>query len=147
MKKQEKLEHYVQEFIKLGKGKEEALIEAEKLIPYGQEDYLTLQQLKIKFNYPDMDGEYPEWLTADEHYKICRDVAKSQYDYSKFGWFCNKNELISKLYIWSRIRLNKFNSINHLKVGLFNACKNILRDEITKETKKRSSTDRRRYVL
>lgn len=110
--------------------------EAEKLIPYGQEDYLTIEQLRIKFDNPDLGKKYPEWLQKEDHMKMCFKTAKDVWNSRDFGWFCTPEELATKLYIWSSIRLNKFNSYPHLKTGLMNATKNILRDEVTKETMK-----------
>lgn len=110
--------------------------EAEKLIPYGQEDYLTIDELRIKFDYPEMGKSYPQWLEKEDHLKMCFKTAKETWNVRDFGWFCTPDELATKLFIWSSIRLNKFNSYPHLKAGLRNCVKNILRDEVTRETMK-----------
>lgn len=128
MRKQEKIAHYMSK----GLSREEA----EKLIPYGQEDYLTIEQLRIKFDNPDLGKKYPEWIQKEDHMKMCFKTAKDVWNVRDFGWFCSPEELATKLYIWSSIRLNKFNSYAHLKTGLMNCVKNILRDEVTKETMK-----------
>lgn len=134
MKKQEKIAKYVA----MGLTQEQA----ERLITYGQDDYLSLKELSIKYDNPKLlTGEYPHWLTPEDHYKMCQKVAVEKYDFKKFKGFMEKEDLVIDLYIWSYIRLFKFKNVQVLKVALNNRVKNLLRDYITKETKKVKTQD------
>lgn len=121
MRKQEKLEMYVSK----GLTKEEA----EELIAYNCEEILSIEQLRVKFNYPEMGKGYPNWITPEEHMKICFKTAKEQYSTEKFGELGTETvqDLAVKLYIYSAIRLNKISSPANLKTALINICKNYKR--------------------
>lgn len=94
------------------------------------EDLLTFDELKMKYNNPNLGVEYPDWLTPTEHLKICFQTAKDEYTPTKFGWICEKSELVNMLFIWSSLRLAKFKNHAMLKCACVRACKNILRDNI-----------------
>lgn len=138
MKKQEKIAKYMAK----GLTKEQA----EKLIPYGQNDYLTLEELAVKYDNPSLlSGEYPDWLTPEDHFRLCCVVAATKYDTKKFKWFyMSKEDLEIDLFIYTTIRLPKIKNYAMLKTALCNRVKNILRDNIQKETicvKEENATD------
>lgn len=128
MKKQEKIAKYMAQ----GLTKEQA----ERLIPYGQNDYLTLEELAVKYNNPNLlTGEYPDWLTPEEHFRLCCVVAATKYEAKKFKWFyMSREDLEMDLYIYTVIRLPKIKNYAMLKTALCNRVKNILRDNVKKET-------------
>lgn len=141
MKKQEKLERYTRMYMEQNKNmsREEALEKAKTLIPYKQNNYLSIQDLKIKYDYPNMDGEYPDWLTPEQHYKVCKKVVTQKFKYDKFKWLYDEpQELMSELYIYTRVRLNKIHSLQQLELSMVNRCKNLLREAAKNTTQKRN---------
>lgn len=127
MKKNEKLAKYMAQGL--------TMEQAERLITYNQNDYLSLEELAIKYDNPHLlTGEYPDWITPEEHYKVCQSVAKSQYDPLKFTYSgMDKEDLEMELYIWSTIRLFKFKNVLALRTGMINRIKNLLRQATKKE--------------
>lgn len=119
MKKQEKVE----ELMSRGVTEEEAW----KLVEYGQDDYLTIEELKIKYNNPNMCNGYPDWLTETEHLKMCYKTVSDYYKPLHLNLFYTPEELAHELYIYTKIKLNHFNSHQHLKVGMINRCRNLYR--------------------
>lgn len=94
------------------------------------EDLLTFEELKMKYNNPNLGVVYPDWLSPVDHLKICYQTAKEAYATSKFDWICEKQELVNMLFIWSSLRLPRFENHAVLKCACARACKNILRDNI-----------------
>lgn len=94
------------------------------------EDLLSIEELRMKYENTKLGIEYPEWLTPTDHLKICFKTAKDMYSVEKFGWFCEEPELANMLFIWSSLRLNKFDNHALLKCACVRACKNILRDNV-----------------
>lgn len=115
MRKQEKIRLY------MSKGLTEE--EAQQLITYNCEDVLTLDQLRIKFNDENLGKGYPDWVTPTEHLKMCYKTVKDEYKHSEYD-IDTPEDLAIQLYISSYIRINKFNSLQSLKTGLINMCKN-----------------------
>ena len=126
MKKCEKLDLYMSKGL--------TAEQAENLIKYNNDDFLSLDELRIKYNNPNLGKEYPEWLTPESHIKMCFKTAKDEYAPEKFGKVEDAQDLAVRLYIWSLIRLNKFNSHSHLKVAMVRICKNFIRQHV-KRTK------------
>lgn len=89
--------------------------------------YLSLQELKYKYDNPYIGTEYPEWLTPTEHLKMCYKTAKDYYS-SGYSWYYGVDEVSSALYIWSSLRLHKCNDVKLLKRMLVCRCMNIARD-------------------
>lgn len=138
MKKQEKIAKYMAQ----GLTKEQA----ERLITYGQNQYLTLQELSIKYDNPNLlTGKYPDWITGEKLYSVCQKVASQKYDTNKFQFSqLTKEDLEIELFIWATIRIYKFKNEQALKFGLSNRIKNILRQATKKEVegiKKEQATE------
>lgn len=135
MKKQEKIAMYMQK----GLTKEQA----ERLIWYNYNDYLTVEELAIKYDNPKLlTHEYPDWLTKEKHLEICGSVAKSEYRINKFIFTqMTEYDLKIELFIWSTVRLFKFKNEAALKFGLRNRVKNIIRQGMKHNTSKLRKED------
>ena len=93
---------------------------------------LSIEELRVKFDNPDLGKEYPEWLTPLDHYKMCCATVRQMYN-GNFAKICTPEELASTLYINSSIKLNTFKNHKHLKSGLVTMAMTICRDNMRRQ--------------
>lgn len=89
---------------------------------------LTLEELKIKYDCPDL-GKLPDWLTEDELSKIIWKTIHEKYD-SKYSYWISKEELYSYFQEFIRLRLHLFNSPKHIKTAIVNRFVWLLRQHL-----------------
>lgn len=93
---------------------------------------LTVEELRMKFDNPDLGKCYPEWLTPIEHYKMCCATVRQMYN-GNFAQICTPEELASTLFINTSIKLNTFKNHKHLKAGLVTNAMRICRDNMRRQ--------------
>lgn len=91
------------------------------------DDLLNIDELRMKYDYPELGIKYPEWLTPIEHYKMCCATVKSMYN-SNYASICTPEEMASILYVKSSVKLKQIHTFQHLKVGLVTIAMNLYRD-------------------
>lgn len=91
------------------------------------DDLLNIEELRMKYDYPELGIKYPEWLTPIEHYKMCCATVKSMYN-SNYASICTPEEMASILYVKSSVKLKQIHTFQHLKVGLVTIAMNLYRD-------------------
>ena len=91
------------------------------------DDLLNIEELRMKYDYPELGIEYPEWLTPIEHYKMCCATVKTMYNGS-YANICTPEEMASILYVKSSVKLKQIHTFSHLKVGLVTIAMNLYRD-------------------
>ena len=91
------------------------------------DDLLNIEELRMKYDYPELGIEYPEWLTPIEHYKMCCATVKTMYNGS-YASICTPEEMASILYVKSSVKLKQIHTFQHLKVGLVTIAMNLYRD-------------------
>ena len=80
------------------------------------EDVLTLEELKIKYDNPDI-GKLPEWLSEETlDLMICKTV--HQYWSPLFQQRMTKEELYSEHQEYIRKKINLFENVHHVKAAL-----------------------------
>lgn len=94
----------------------------------GYESLLTFDELKIKYDNPDL-GKLPDWVTEEEFNNIIWKSIHSMYD-NKYSYWTTKDDLHSDLYIFLLQRINNFNSLAHLKTGAVNRLHWLLKQQI-----------------
>ena len=93
---------------------------------------LSLEELRMKFDYPDLGKKYPDWLSPIDHYKMCCATVRQMYN-SNFERICSPDEMASILYIKSSIKLNTIKSYKHLKTALVTMSMGICRDGMRRQ--------------
>lgn len=96
------------------------------------DDLLNIEELRMKYDYPDLGVAYPEWLTPIEHYKMCCATVKSMYN-SNYASICTPEEMASILYVKSSVKLKQIHTFQHLKVGLVTIAMNLYRDNYRRQ--------------
>ena len=91
------------------------------------DDLLNIEEFRMKYDYPELGIEYPEWLTPIEHYKMCCATVKTMYNGS-YASICTPEEMASILYVKSSVKLKQIHTFQHLKVGLVTIAMNLYRD-------------------
>lgn len=92
------------------------LEEAERIVKT-EDVLLDINELRLKYDNPDMGKKYPDWLTPEEHLKMCYKTAGESFN-QMWSTICTVEELASMMFIQSSVKLNTYNSFKHLKVGL-----------------------------
>lgn len=93
---------------------------------------LTIEELRMKFDNPNLGKKYPEWLTPIDHYKICCATVRQMYN-GNFAKICTPEELASILFINSSIKLNTFKNHQHLKSGIVTMAMSVCRDNTRRQ--------------
>lgn len=88
---------------------------------------LSIEELRKKYNYPEMGLSLPDWLTYDELLKISFSVAKLMYR-PFFAGELSQRELAHLLYIKASIKLYTIRSHAQLKHAMIMMSANIYRD-------------------
>jgi hypothetical protein len=112
---------------KYGLSKEEAtrIVKEDNMI-------LTVEELRLKFDNPNLGRKYPEWLTPTDHYKMCCTTVRQMYN-GNFARICTPEDLASTLFIKSSLKLNTFENHRHLKTGLVTMAMGVCRDGMRRE--------------
>lgn len=100
--------------------------EAER-IAKADNDLLSPEELRIKYNNPLIGTGYPDWLDPTEHMKMCFATARDYFPQG-FLWYYSIEDVASILYVWSLIRINTCSSYALLKCMLVRRCQNLVRD-------------------
>lgn len=88
---------------------------------------LSVEELRIKYNNPNLGKAYPEWLTPDDHYKMCCTTVRQVYN-SNYVSICTAEELASMLFINTSYKLNQIKNHKMLKDYIVKQAINIYRD-------------------
>lgn len=88
------------------------------------EDILTLDELKIRYDNPDI-GVLPDWLLEEELDSMIWNTVHQMYD-TRFSSWTTKDDLHSDLQLFVRKNSNKFRNHAHLKTCLVNRLKTLL---------------------
>ena len=97
------------------------------------EDLLTLDELKIKYDNPDIGGKLPDWLTEEELDKI---IWKSIHQYwnTILASKATKEDIYMEQQIYLRKKMHLYKNHNHLKSASVNRILS-LTSEITRRDK------------
>lgn len=93
---------------------------------------LSVDDLRKKYDNPDLGKNYPEWLTPIDHYKICCATVRQMYN-GNFAKICTPEELASNLYIMTSIKLNTYKNHKHLKAAIVTSAMRICRDSMRRQ--------------
>lgn len=93
---------------------------------------LSVDDLRKKYDNPDLGKNYPEWLTPIDHYKICCATVRQMYN-GNFAKICTPEELASNLYIMTSIKLNTYKNHKHLKSAIVTSAMRICRDSMRRQ--------------
>lgn len=93
---------------------------------------LNIDELRVKYDYPDLGRKYPDWLSPIEHYKMCCATVRQMYN-NNFERICTPEEMASILYIKSSIKLNTLKNHKHLKAALVTMSMGICRDGMRRQ--------------
>ena len=88
---------------------------------------LSIEELRIKYNNPELGKSYPEWLTPTDHYKMCCTTVRQVYN-ANYVDICTAEELASMLFIKTSLKLNQIKNHNMLKDYIVKQSINIYRD-------------------
>lgn len=90
-------------------------------------DYLTVEDLRLKYDYKDLGVELPDWLTQEEFARMAFAVAKLMYR----PIYCNEIsylELVNTIYVDCSIKMYTIRSHQQLKHAMIMRCCNRYRD-------------------
>ena len=95
-------------------------------------DYLlNVEDLRYKYDNPNLGKEYPKWLDKNIHINMCYKVAFTYFQKRVYDCIIYDAEDVAiELYIWSLIRLSSWDSYALLKCALVCRCKTMTRDII-----------------
>lgn len=93
---------------------------------------LSIEDLRMKYDNPDLGKNYPDWLTPIDHYKICCATVRQMYN-GNFAKICTPEELASNLYIMTSIKLNTYKNHKHLKAAIVTSAMRICRDNMRRQ--------------
>lgn len=93
---------------------------------------LNIDELRAKFDYPELGKKYPEWLDPVDHYKMCCTTVRQMYN-SNFARICTTEELAHTLFVNSTLKLNTLNTHQHLKSALVTMAMTICRDGMRRQ--------------
>lgn len=88
---------------------------------------LTLEELRIKYDNPNLGKEYPEWLTPTDHYKMCCTTVRNVYN-ANFVNICTAEDLAHTLFVNTSLKLNTMKNHKMLKDYIVKQSMNIYRD-------------------
>lgn len=93
---------------------------------------LNIDELRAKFDYPELGKEYPEWLDPIDHYKMCCTTVRQMYN-GNFARICTTEELAHTLFVNSALKLNTLKNHQHLKSALVTMAMKICRDGMRRQ--------------
>lgn len=93
---------------------------------------LSVEELRMKFDNPDLGKTYPSWLTPVDHYKICCATVRQMYN-GNFAKICTPEELASTLFIMTSNKLNTYKNHQHLKSAVVTSAMRVCRDNMRRQ--------------
>lgn len=89
--------------------------------------FLSIEDLRFKYDNMYIGTGYPEWLTPEVHLKMCYATVWRRYS-KKYFWFNSVDDVAYELFVYSSIHMHKYKDINQLNGLLLCRLKNIIRD-------------------
>ena len=90
------------------------------------EDLLTFEELKIRYDNPDL-GKLPNWLEEEALFKMIWKTIKDYWS-ELFAQRLTMEELFSELYEYILKKVYMYENFNHLKVALVNRMKSLAQE-------------------
>ena len=87
------------------------------------EDLLTFEELKIRYNNPEM-GKLPEWLTEEDLWNIIWNSIHECWS-PLFEQRMTKEELFTELYEYIKKKMNRYENFKHLKCAIINQIRSL----------------------
>ena len=88
---------------------------------------LTIEELRIKYDYPELGIKYPDWLTPLEHRKMCSTTVRNMFN-ANFAKFTTPEDMAGDLYILTVVKLNQMKNHNMLKDFIVKQALNMYRN-------------------
>ena len=88
---------------------------------------LSLDDLRYKYDNMRIGIDYPEWLTPEEHLKMCYATVWKRYNNTYF-WFNSVDDVAHDLFVYSSVHLHKYSGKFQLNGLLLCRLKNLIRD-------------------
>lgn len=88
---------------------------------------LTIEELRIKYNYPELGIKYPDWLTPLEHRKMCSTTVRQMFN-QNFAKFTTPDDMAGDLYILTVVKLNQMKNHRMLKDFIVKQALNMYRN-------------------
>ena len=112
---------------KYGLGAEDAL-----RIVKADVDDLTISELRIRYNNPNIGNGLPDWITSENLLNMCYKtayeiirVSSSRGYLSDIGYIVP--DIAHSLYVYALYKINRFDNFGILKKALCDRCKDLLR--------------------
>ena len=90
-------------------------------------DMLTIEDLRYKYGDDKIGTDYPEWITPEEHLKMCYATVKSKYNMG-FTWYNSCDYVAHDLFLYSSIHIHSYSNKFQLRGLLLCRLKNLIRD-------------------
>ena len=90
-------------------------------------EILTLDDLRYKYDDVCIGKDYPDWITPEEHLKMCYAVVWSRYN-KGFFWYNSCDDVAHDLFVYSLLHINKYSNKFQLNGLLLCRLKNLIRD-------------------
>lgn len=88
---------------------------------------LSVEELRYKYDDMKIGTEYPEWITPEEHMKMCYATVWKRYN-TDFFWYNSCEDIAYDLFVYSSIHLHSYKDKFHLNGLLLCRLKNLIRD-------------------
>lgn len=96
---------------------------------------LTLDELRIRYDNPDIGRDLPKWITSENLLNMCYKTA-----YEIIGVAVNRRgsndmgyivpDVAHSLYVYALYKMNRFDNFGILKKALCDRCKDLLRRRV-----------------
>ena len=88
---------------------------------------LTIEELRIKYDYPELGIKYPDWLTPLEHRKMCSTTVRQMFN-QNFAKFTTPEDMAGDLYVLTVVKLNQMKNHRMLKDFIVKQALNMYRN-------------------
>lgn len=93
---------------------------------------LSIKELRYKYDNMNIGKSYPEWLTPEEHLRMCYATIWKKYN-SDFFWHNDCDDIAYDLFVYTSIHLHNYKDKYQLNGLLLCRLKNIIRDDFQEE--------------
>lgn len=92
---------------------------------------LSIQELRYKYNDLRIGTQYPDWITPEEHLRMCYATVFKKYygDEELSKEFYSVEDVVMDLFIYSAVRIHSYKDKYQLNGLLLCKMKNLLRDK------------------
>lgn len=88
---------------------------------------LSINELRYKYDNMEIGKNYPDWITPEEHLKMCYATVWKKFNKDYF-WFNDCNDVAYDLFVYSSIHLHNYTDKYQLNGLLLCRLKNLVRD-------------------